>query len=154
LSYFEIGIEWGYQSKIDSPLHFPLYFGGLILESAISRQWYQLYENNPKIQAFAVAKDGVIIWQTDNWDLIENIKEIIDAPQSAAGKVSAGGVKYKRVRSAQDFYIGSADSDQGHLLIVKINDFSWAIAWVEPTAVPELAIIDVTKASIHLKGNI
>jgi len=124
------------------------------LESDISRQWYQLYENNPKIQAFAVAKDGVIAWQTENWDLLENIKSIVEAPQKAAGNVSAGGVKYKRVRSAKDFYIGSAGSDKGHLLIVKINDSSWAVAWAESSAVPELAIIDVTKATIHLKGNI
>ena len=124
------------------------------MESAISRQWYQLYENNPKIQAFAVAKDGVIAWQTENWDLLEDIKSIVKAPQKAAGNVSAAGVKYKRVRSAKDFYIGSTGSDQGHLLIVKINDSSWAVAWAESSAVPELAIIDVTKAAIHLKGNI
>ena len=124
------------------------------MESVISRQWYQLYENNPKIQAFAVAKDGVIAWQTENWDLLEDIKSIIEAPQKAAGNVSAGGVKYKRVRSAKDFYIGSAGSDKGHLLIVKINDSSWAVAWADPSAVPELTIIDVTKTAIHLKGNI
>ena len=124
------------------------------MESAISRQWYQLYENNPKIQAFAVAKDGVIAWQTENWDLLEDIKSIIEAPPKAAGNVSAGGVKYKRVRSAKDFYIGSAGSDKGHILIVKINDSSWAVAWAESSAVPELTIIDVTKAAIHLKGNI
>jgi len=124
------------------------------LESVISRHWYQLYENNPKIQAFAVAKEGEIIWQTENWNLLEDIKSIVDAPQKAAGKVSAGGVKYKRVRSAQDFFIGSSGSNEGHLLIVKINDSSWAVAWAEPSAVPELALIDLTKAAIHLKGNI
>ena len=124
------------------------------MESAISRQWYQLYENNPKIQAFAVAKEGSIVWQTENWDLTEDIKSIVEAPQKAMGKVSAGGVKYKRVRSAKDFYIGSTGSDQGHLLIVKINDSSWAVAWALSSAVPELTIIDVTKTAIHLKGNI
>jgi hypothetical protein len=124
------------------------------LESAISRQWYQLYENNPKIQAFAVAKDGVIVWQTENWNLLEDIKSIIEAPQKASGKVSAGGVTYKRIKSARDYFIGSSGSNDGHLLVVKINDSSWAIAWVESSAVPELTIIDITKAAIHLKGNI
>jgi hypothetical protein len=124
------------------------------LESAISRQWYQLYENNPKLQAFAVAKDGGIVWQTNNWDLLDDIKSILEAPKNASGSVTVSGVKYKRVRSAQDFYIGSADSDKGHLLVVKINDTSWAIAWAESSAVPELTIIDVTKTAIHLKGNI
>jgi hypothetical protein len=123
------------------------------LESAISRQWYQLYENNPKIQAFAVAKNGVIVWQTENWDLTEDIKSIIEAPPSASGKVSAGGVKYKRVQSGKDFYIGSSGKDQGHLLIVKINDSSWVVAWADTSAIPELAIIDVTKTAIHLKGS-
>jgi hypothetical protein len=124
------------------------------LESAISRQWYQLYENNPKIQAFAVAKDGVIVWQTKNWDLLEDIKSIVEAPVKASGKVSAGGVKYKRVRSAKDFYIGISESDGGHLLVVQINDSGWVVAWAESSAVPELTIIDITKAAIHLKGNI
>ena len=124
------------------------------METAISRQWYQLYENNPKIQGFAVAKDGAIVWQTENWNLTEDIKSIINAPQKASGKVSAGGVKYNRVRSGKDFYIGSAGSDEGHLLIVNINDSSWAVAWAESTAVPELTIIDITKAAIHLKDNI
>jgi hypothetical protein len=131
-----------------------LKIGGLVLESAISRQWYQLYENNPRIQAFAVAKEGEIVWQTENWNLIDTINSIIEAPQKAAGKITVGGVKYKRVRSAQDFYIGSSGSDEGHILIVKINDSSWAVAWAEQAAVPELAIIDMTKAAIHLKSNI
>jgi len=124
------------------------------LESAISRQWYQLYENNPKIQAFAVAKEGAIVWQTENWNLLEDIKSIIQAPEKAAGNVSANGVKYKRAKSAKDYYIGTAGSDKGHLLIVKINDSSWAIAWAESSAVPELTIIDLTKTAIHLKGNL
>lgn len=85
---------------------------------------------------------------------MEDIKSIIEAPQKAAGKVSANGVKYKRVRSAQDFYIGSSGPEEGHLLIVKINDSSWAVAWADSSAVPELAIIDMTKSAIHLKGNI
>ena len=137
----------------NSPLHTQCKIGGLILESAISRQWYQLYENNPKIQAFAVVKEGEIVWQTENWNLLEDIKSIILAPETAAGKVSANGVKYKRTKSAQDYYIGTAGSDKGHLLIVKINDSSWAVAWAESSAVPELAIIDLTKTTIHLKGN-
>ena len=124
------------------------------METAISRQWYQLYENNPKIQAFAVAKDGAIVWQTENWNLLEDIKSIVEAPQKASGKVSAGGVKYKRVKSAKDYFIGSSDSGKGHLMVVKIHDSSWAIGWAESSAVPELTIIDITKAAIHLKGNI
>jgi hypothetical protein len=124
------------------------------LESAISRQWYQLYKNNPKIQAFAVAKGEEIVWQTENWNLLEDIKQIVKAPKEAASNVSAFGVKYKKVSSTEDTYIGSAFNNKGHLLIVRINEKGWAIAWAESTSVPELALIDLTKAAIHLNGDV
>jgi len=123
------------------------------LESAISRQWYQLYENNPKIQAFAIAKGEEIIWQTENWNLLEDIKQIVAAPKEATSNVSAFGVKYKKVTSSPDTYIGSA-ANKGHLLIVRINEKGWAIAWADPTSVPELALIDLTKAAVHLSRDI
>jgi hypothetical protein len=124
------------------------------LESAISRQWYQLYENNPKIQAFAVAKGAEIVWQTENWNLLDDIKELVAAPKDASGKVSAFGVKYKRVASTQDTYIGSAAGDKGYLLIARINENGWAIAWAESTSVPELALIDLIKTAVHLNGDV
>jgi len=124
------------------------------LESAISRQWYQLYENNPKIQAFAVAKGEEIVWQTENWNLLDDIRQLVAAPKEATSKVSAFGVKYRRVASTMDSYIGSAADDKGHLLIARINENGWAIAWAEPTSVPELTLIDLTKTAIHLSGDI
>jgi hypothetical protein len=124
------------------------------LESAISRQWYHLYENNPKIQAFAVAKGEDIVWQTENWNLLQDIKQLVAAPSEGTGKVSAFGVKYKRVASTQDTYIGSAAGDKGHLLIARINEKGWAIAWAESTSVPELALIDLIKTAIHLSADV
>lgn len=122
------------------------------MESAISRQWYQLYENNPKIQAFAVATGDEIVWQTENWNLLEDITTLLDAPKSAANKISIAGVKYKRVTSSKDTYIASAGDEKGHLLMARIDEKSWAIAWAEDSSIPELAMIDLTKTAIHLKG--
>lgn len=124
------------------------------MESAISQQWYQLYENNPKIQAFAVAKGEKIVWQTENWNLLEDVKLLIDAPKSAASKIIVGGIKYKRVASTQDSYIASAGDDKGHLLMARIDERSWIIAWSEDSSIPELAIVDLTKTAIHLKGTV
>ena len=127
-------------------------FGGCLLESVISRQWYQLYENNPKIQAFAVTKENEIIWQTENWNLTEDVKTLLDAPKSAADKITVNGVKYKRITSSQDTYIASSGDDQGHLLMARVNEKCWIIAWAEDSAIPELTIIDLEKTAIHLKG--
>ncbi len=124
------------------------------MNSTIGNEWNQLYSNNSKIQAFAVTKDGAIVWQTDNWDLVEDVNAIMNALTGDKSKVSVGGVKYKRVSSSADSYIATADDDKGHLLIVKIEEKVWAIAFAAPTAVPELSIIDVTMATIQLKGHV
>lgn len=124
------------------------------MSSTIGNEWTQLYSNNPKVQAFAVAKDGAIIWQTDNWDLVEDVEGIIKAISGDKGSVSVGGVKYKRVSSSDDSYLATADNDQGHLLIVKIDENAWAVAFAVPIAIPELSIIDVKKTATQLKGHV
>ncbi len=124
------------------------------MSSTIGNEWNQLYSNNPKIQAFAVAKEGVIVWQTENWDLVEDVNAIMKAFKDDKSKMIVGEVKYKRLSSSPDSYIATADDDKGHLLIVKIDETSWAIAFATPHAVPELSIIDVTKAAIQLKNHV
>lgn len=124
------------------------------MSSTIGNEWNQLYSNNPKIQAFAVAKDGAIIWQTDNWDLVEDVDGIMKAIKDNKSKVTVGGLKYKQVASSEDSYLATADNDQGHLLIVEIDDNAWAIAFAIHTAVPELSVIDVRKTAVELKGHV
>ncbi|MFW9809456.1 MAG: hypothetical protein ACFFE6_08765 [Candidatus Thorarchaeota archaeon] len=124
------------------------------MSTIIGNEWNQLYANNPKIQAFAVVKEGAIIWQTENWDLVEDADVIIKAIKEDKSSVIAGGMKYKKASSTVDSYIATADGDKGHLLLVKIDEEIWAIAFAAPHAVPELSIIDVTKSAIQLKGHV
>ncbi len=124
------------------------------MNSTIGNEWNRLYSNNSKIQAFAVTKDGAIVWQTDNWDLVEDVNAIMNALTGDKSKVSVGGVKYKRVSSSADSYIATADDNKGHLLIVKIDEAAWAIAFAAHHAVPELSIIDVMKAAIQLINHV
>ena len=119
----------------------------------IGHEWNLLFANNPKIHAFAVAKDGAIIWQTENWDLVEEIDGILKAADKDSSKVTSGGVIYKRVTSSDDSYIATADDDKGHLILVLIDENSWAIAFAAPTAIPELAVIDVKKTVLQLRGH-
>ena len=119
----------------------------------IGQEWNLLFTNNPKIHAFAVAKDGAIIWQTENWNLVDEIDGILKAADKDASKVSTGGVTYKLVTSSDDSYIATADDDKGHLILVLIDENSWAIAFAAPTAVPELAVIDIKKTAIQLRGH-
>ena len=124
------------------------------MSSTIENEWNQLFANNPKIQAFAVSKEGAIVWQTENWDLVEDVNAIMKALKDDKSKVTVGAVKYKRISSSSDSYIATTDDNKGHLLIVKIDEASWAIAFAAPHAVPELSIIDVMKTAIQLKSHV
>ena len=119
----------------------------------IGHEWNILFANNPKIHAFAVAKEGAVIWQTDNWNLVDDIENILKAADKDEKNLTTGGVTYKRVVSTDDSYIASSD-DKGHLILVLIDEHSWAIAFAAPTAVPELAIIDIRKTVIQLRGHV
>jgi len=120
----------------------------------IGHEWNLLFANNPKIHAFAVAKDGAVIWQTENWNLVQDIEGVLNAADKDESSLSAGGVTYRRVTSSNDSYIATADDQKGHLILVLIDENSWAIAFAAPTAVPELTLIDIKKTVIQLRGNI
>ena len=124
------------------------------MSSTIGNEWVQLYSNNPKIQAFAISKDGAIVWQTDNWDLVEDANEIVKAIKDGKSKITVGGLKYKQVSSDENSYLASADNDQGHLFIVRIDENALAIAFAIHSAVPELSVIDVKKTAVALKGHV
>jgi hypothetical protein len=123
------------------------------LTLVIGHEWNILFANNPKLHAFAVAKEGKVIWQTDNWDLVDEIENILKAADKDEKKLTTGGVTYERVTSTDDSYIASSDG-KGHLILVLIDEHSWAIAFAAPTAVPELAIIDVRKTVIQIRGHV
>ncbi|MFW9974091.1 MAG: hypothetical protein ACFFDQ_02335 [Candidatus Thorarchaeota archaeon] len=120
----------------------------------IGNEWNLLFANNPKIHAFAVSKDGLIIWQTDNWNLVDDIDGIMKNVEKDSSKISAGGVTYKRVTSSKDSYIATAEEKKGHIILVRIENNSWAIAFAAPSSVPELTTIDVRKTAIKLKSRI
>jgi len=124
------------------------------LALVIGHEWNLLFASNPKIHAFAVAKDGAIIWQTENWNLVEEIDGLLKAANENSSKVSTGGVTYERVAFSNDSYIATAADNKGHLILVLIDENSWAIAFAAPTSVPELAIIDIRRTAIQLRGHV
>jgi hypothetical protein len=126
---------------------------GETLESAIGKQWYRLYENNPKLQAFAVIKNSEVVWQTDNWNLVDDVKELLKAHESSSSKISAGGLRYKKVARTEDTFVATAEKDEGHLLLARVENSIWAVAWADSSAVPELALIDLQRTAIVLRGN-
>jgi hypothetical protein len=52
-----------------------------------------------------------------------------------------------RATSSPESYIATADKEQGHLLMSRIEIGIWAIAWASHNAIPELTFIDLSKTA-------
>jgi hypothetical protein len=124
------------------------------MESAIDAGWNKLYANNQRVQAFAVCKDSAIVWQTSNWNLVEEIQAISSAPEQSPKQVTANGLKYERLESSPDSFIGKAANDQGYFLMARVKNNIWVLAWATSDSVPELTLIDLQKTAIDLKDSV
>lgn len=120
------------------------------MSSVIDAAWNALYEANSKIQALAVWKETEIIWQTQNWNLVDISEELIKAPEISAQSVTISGVVYNLLSSTTEAYLASAKQDKGHFIMVKASKSIWLMAWIKSDAVPELALIDLTYAALNL----
>ncbi|MHA1637531.1 MAG: hypothetical protein ACTSUO_04825 [Candidatus Thorarchaeota archaeon] len=124
------------------------------MSSSIQEAWNLLYEANPKIQSLAVCKGAEIVWQTQNWDLVKEVQELVDAPAKGSSFVKINGVEYHRVTSSVEAYVASSKKGKGHFLMTKVAGSTWLMAWVSNDAVPELAMIDLSYAALKLSGAI
>jgi hypothetical protein len=122
------------------------------MDDLISTEWQLLYAFNPHVQAFGVCRGTQVLWQTTNWDLVGAVSDIVKAPQMASPSVKVNKVDYSRVASTQESYIGTANKNRGHLIIYRIENDSWVVAWVAPEATPELTKIDVARTATKLIG--
>jgi hypothetical protein len=122
------------------------------MSTTIGEEWNRLYTNNPKIQAFAVCKPSEVIWMTSNWNIVPDLKNIVNAPLNDAPSVTVNEVVYSKVDSTTESYIASSADKQGHLLIYLIELKTWAVAWATHDSIPELAITDLAMTATKLKG--
>jgi hypothetical protein len=124
------------------------------MSTTIDEEWKRLYTNNPKLQAFAVCKSSEVIWMTSNWNILPDLKNIVNAPSNNLPSITVSGVVYYRVDSTPESFIASSRDNQGHFLMYLIELKTWAVAWAAPDSIPELAITDLAMTATKLKGSV
>ncbi|MHA1936181.1 MAG: hypothetical protein ACW97A_12965 [Candidatus Thorarchaeota archaeon] len=124
------------------------------MSDVIDKEWDNLYTCNPKIQAFAVCDGPNVVWQTSNWNLVKDIKKLFEAPSTAAPKVKANGIEYTKVTSNDTSYIASAKKNQGHFIMVQVENDIWVMAWAKAGSIPELTLIDLSKTAVALQNQL
>jgi len=122
------------------------------MDDVIATEWQLLYANNPLIQNFGVCKGNEVLWQTNNWNLVNDVENISSASKTAASTLTVDKTTYQRVSSSEVDYIGTSDKNKGHIVICRIELNAWVVARISHESVAELAKIDVARTAIKLIG--
>ncbi|MCK5345867.1 MAG: hypothetical protein KAR20_20800 [Candidatus Heimdallarchaeota archaeon] len=111
---------------------------------------FELMDAEPAVFAGAVIdKKGILQYQTDNWDLqqeIDELNEIIDEARkpdgSNPGKIQIMKVSYMVVEFTPERVIGTNVARKGHI-IISLGDNGAIIAFIDPTKGPRDALFNV-----------
>ena len=107
------------------------------------------------IQAFGVIKtDGSVLWQSNNWDLTADAKNLVAAVNSRAASVTQNQVKYSTMRTSPESLVARNTGGNGILVLAKIEGDKWVVAWAAADAAPDGVYVDVDRAAKSLKGKI
>ncbi|MBD3406028.1 MAG: hypothetical protein GF411_07890 [Candidatus Lokiarchaeota archaeon] len=116
----------------------------------------QAYEaSGQMVQAFGViTTGGQVLWQSDNWDLTADAQSLAGAVGKGVASVTQNEVKYSTIRSSPESLVARSVSGNGTLVLAKIEDGKFVIAWASPDAAPDGVYVDVDRAAKALKGKV
>ncbi len=109
------------------------------------------------VQAFGViSESGQVLWQSNNWDLTGDAKNLISAVKSRAASVVQNQVKYSTMRSTPESLVARNVQGNGILILTKVDATSdrWVVAWADAQAQPDGVYVDVDRAAKTLRGKI
>lgn len=107
------------------------------------------------VQAFGVIRaDGAVLWQSNNWNLEADARNLVSAVSSRASSVTQNQVKYSTMRTSPESLVARSMQGNGILVLARIEDDKWVVAWASPDAAPDGIYVDVDRAAKSLKGRI
>ena len=107
------------------------------------------------VQAFGViTASGQVLWQSQNWDLVEDAPQLGRAVSTGASSVVQNQVKYSTLRTTPDSLVARNVQGNGLLVLAKIEGDKFVVAWAAAEAQPDGTYVDVDRAAKSLKGKI
>jgi len=107
------------------------------------------------VQAFGVINtDGSVVWQSNNWDLTSDAKSLISAVMNRSPSITQNQVKYSTMRTSPESLVAKNISGNGILILAKIDDRRWVVAWANGAASPDGIYVDVDRAAKYLIGKL
>ncbi|MFX1268582.1 MAG: hypothetical protein ACFFAK_11540 [Promethearchaeota archaeon] len=110
-------------------------------------------ETNIKIASVAVVSDtGVILFQTENWDLTNQTNNILNAIKGARSFVF-NNLEFSVVETAPEGIIGTNNDVMGHVIIAPFQG-GILVAYAMPQANPPKALSFLKTFAIKLNGKV
>ena len=103
--------------------------------------------HNSKIQAFAMIVKKEIVWQTDNWNLVDEVDQLLEAILLSKDELEISNVRYTIISQTDNTLIATSSEGNGHILMAAAKNNTWLVGWATPDSVPELTIIDLQYAA-------
>ncbi len=101
-----------------------------------------------------VGKNGALITQTENWNVLNDLKAINDLikAEKGVGSLVVQGVKYMVVENAPERKIGTNVTGKGHVIVcpIPIGGTGALICYINPQASPRDALFAIQNYALKL----
>jgi hypothetical protein len=112
-------------------------------------------DSGQQIQAFGViGAGGQVFWQSSNWDLTADAAGLMGAATGNAPSVVQNQVKYSVIGRGPERLVARSVAGHGVLVMAKVDDDKWAVAWATAEAAPDAVHVDVDRAARSIKGKV
>ncbi len=125
------------------------------MSSKISTIINVLLNEEPNVIGVAlIGSDNQISFQTENWDLSQDLSGILNLiqAQSGVGRITLQGVNYMVVENTPERKIATNIKGKGHIIICPTGDNNAALmCYISPQAGPRDALFNVQEYAKKLK---
>jgi hypothetical protein len=111
----------------------------------------QLQGKNPNVTAIAILSlDGQVMWQTNNWNVVEDAPNLISAWKEKAPSIFVQGIKYSTLSATDERLVATNVSGMGHIIMATARYRALLMAYVTPQGDTQGSYVDVSRAASQL----
>ena len=110
-----------------------------------------LQAKNPNITAIAILTlDGQVLYQTNNWNVVQDAPNLIAAWREKAPSIYVQGIKYSTLSTTDERLVATNVSGMGHIIMATARYRALLMAYVTPQGDTQGSYVDVSRAAAQL----
>jgi len=110
-----------------------------------------LQAKNPNITAIAILTlDGQVLYQTNNWNVVQDAPNLIAAWREKAPSIYVQGIKYSTLSATDERLVATNVSGMGHIIMATARYRALLMAYVTPQGDTQGSYVDVSRAAAQL----